>query len=933
MNPTNASSSIDDPQSPFLATVTGLRVARGVSDLHRDSERYEQQVRLLDGVASTTPDFVYLFDPQGRFLYANRRLLEVWGMKLADIVGKTCLELGYEQWHHDMHMREIAQVIATKRSIKGEVPFKAPLTGVFGVYEYIFTPVIAKNGEVESIAGTTRDVTDRKRTEDEIRHRGEQFQTLLNAAPLGVYLVDADFRLAEVNPIALPVFGAIPNLIGRNFSEVIHILWEKDYADEVVGLFRRTLETGEPYRRHELSQVRRDRGVIEYYEWRINRIALPDGRYGVVCYFTDISEQVQARQVIAESEAKYRELFASMTEGFCVIEKIETAPGEPLNFRYIEANPAFPKQSGLRDVVGKTMREVLPADADKWIEIYARVVSTGEAIRFERELQPQGRNLEVHAYRVGDGCKRQVGIVFHDITEQKRDERQLRRNHDTFYHLIQHNPFGVYVVDADFRLRQVSLGAQKVFSTVRPLLGRDFAEVLRIVWTEPFATEAINRFRHTLETGEPFTAPSTVERRHDIQEVESYDWRIERLTLPDGRFGVVCYFYDLSERQRWEAALRVSEERFQLAARATNDAIWDWDLTTNRLWWNEGMQTMFGYTADTIGAEIAWWRNNLHPEDRDRVVARIQSVISGRHTFWRAEYRFRRADGSYADVFDRGYAMRDKASQVVRMLGAMQDLSERKKAESALAKAQEELTRHAHNLEQMVSERTAALRETIAELETLSYSISHDMRAPLRAMQGFSQALLEDYSPRLDSEGISHLQRISGAAERLDSLIQDILLYTSVGRGQLELCPVPLEALIREVLQTYHPDQEARVTVAPNFPRVLGHQAFISQILSNLITNALKFVRPGEEPRLTLRWEENGDFVKVWVEDQGVGIAPQHLPRIFQVFGRVYSEAEYPGTGIGLSIVKRAVQKLGGEVGVESEPGVGSRFWFTLRKA
>lgn len=125
--------------------------------------------------------------------------------------------------------------------------------------------------------------------------------------------------------------------------------------------------------------------------------------------------------------------------------------------------------------------------------------------------------------------------------------------HETFRHLVENSPFGVYVVDADFRLVQVSAGAQKVFSTVRPLLGRDFAEIISILWPEPFATEVIARFRHTLATGEPYYPPKAVERRRDIGEVESYDWKLERLTLPDGRFGVVCHFYDLSERQAAEA--------------------------------------------------------------------------------------------------------------------------------------------------------------------------------------------------------------------------------------------------------------------------------------------------------------------------------------------------------------------------------------------
>ena len=137
---------------------------------------------------------------------------------------------------------------------------------------------------------------------------------------------------------------------------------------------------------------------------------------------------------------------------------------------------------------------------------------------------------------------------------------QLRRNRDTFVHLVQNSPFGVYVVDSQFRLRLVSAGSQKVFQNVRPLIGRDFAEVLRAIWEEPFATQAIGLFRHTLETGEPYHGPDTTERRHDIHHVESYDWKIERIVLPDGQYGVVCHFYDLTERKQGEALLRQAKE-------------------------------------------------------------------------------------------------------------------------------------------------------------------------------------------------------------------------------------------------------------------------------------------------------------------------------------------------------------------------------------
>ncbi|MBX3319449.1 MAG: response regulator [Nitrospira sp.] len=155
--------------------------------------------------------------------------------------------------------------------------------------------------------------------------------------------------------------------------------------------------------------------------------------------------------------------------------------------------------------------------------------------------------LEAIANVVGQSVQR-----FNAEAERKRSEDQLRRSRDMFLNLIQNNPFGVYVVDSEFRVSQVSAGAQKVFSTINPMIGRDFAEVLRILWPEPFATQAIERFRHTLATGESYRSMDTTEERNDTTEIESYDWRIERVTLPDGLFGVVCYFYDMTERVRHE---------------------------------------------------------------------------------------------------------------------------------------------------------------------------------------------------------------------------------------------------------------------------------------------------------------------------------------------------------------------------------------------
>ncbi|HEV8542539.1 MAG TPA: ATP-binding protein, partial [Verrucomicrobiae bacterium] len=246
-----------------------------------------------------------------------------------------------------------------------------------------------------------------------------------------------------------------------------------------------------------------------------------------------------------------------------------------------------------------------------------------------------------------------------------------------------------------------------------------------------------------------------------------------------------------------------------------------------------------------------------------------------------------------------------------------------------LKQTQIELERTRASLEDIVMQRTARLTETIGELEAFSYSISHDMRSPLRAMEGFSKALLQDHAHKLDDEGKDLLRRIEKGAHRLDLLIQDVLAYSRVAKGSFELRSVDLQSLVDETIKNFEFQQSAIQVLKP-LPTVKAHEALLSQILSNLLGNAAKFAKRDVSPEIRISAKPDGDKVKISVSDNGIGIEPAHFQRIFEIFGRVHADKLYPGTGIGLAIVKKAVERLGGKVGVESSPGQGSTFWFTL---
>ncbi len=236
----------------------------------------------------------------------------------------------------------------------------------------------------------------------------------------------------------------------------------------------------------------------------------------------------------------------------------------------------------------------------------------------------------------------------------------------------------------------------------------------------------------------------------------------------------------------------------------------------------------------------------------------------------------------------------------------------------------------------MLVQMNEELREINAKLEAYGYSVSHDLRAPLRHMRGFAQALLEDYGVRLDSLGRDYAARIVTAGERMDQLIQDLMDYSRFGRAHLELKPVSLASVVSDLLDQMEAElrkRGAQVTVERPLTDVLGHRIALEQVLMNLLRNAVKFVPAQVKPEVRISAEERDGWIRLWVRDNGIGIPAEQKEHIFEIFQRAPDSDAYPGTGIGLAIVATAVARMGGHVGVESSQDNGSAFWIELKKA
>jgi PAS domain S-box-containing protein len=381
---------------------------------------------------------------------------------------------------------------------------------------------------------------------------------------------------------------------------------------------------------------------------------------------------------------------------------------------------------------------------------------------------------------------------------------------------------------------------------------------------------------------------------------------------------------EIAERKRAQKA------SFLLASivEGSGDSIISIDFNQTITSWNKGAERLYGCSAEeVIGKPISML---TLPEDLKAAWSRLDRVRSGEkvETF---ETESRQKHGGPVWMSVSLSPIRDETGQLIGVSTVSREITEQKCLEQELRAAREELQRRANVLEEAVDERTAELGRSIKSLEDLNYTMAHDLRAPIRAMKAFSTALLEDVP--LDRTGKEYAERIDRAADRMDELVNDLLEYGELTHREFSIGPVALKAQIEKALaQLADEIQRARaeIQVQEPLPTILGNERLISQVLTNLLSNALKFVTPGVLPKVFVHAEIRDSMARLWIDDNGIGVPGIYKEKIFGVFQRLHTTEEFPGTGVGLAIVRRAAERMGGTVGVESAPREGSKFWIEL---
>jgi PAS domain S-box-containing protein len=290
------------------------------------------------------------------------------------------------------------------------------------------------------------------------------------------------------------------------------------------------------------------------------------------------------------------------------------------------------------------------------------------------------------------------------------------------------------------------------------------------------------------------------------------------------------------------------------------------------------------------------------------------------------------ARGSRRTVTIHGAPVYGPEGNIASFIATIVDVTQERLTRRLIEAAQDQVRHLNAQLEHRVQQRTRELEASNAQLESFCYTVSHDLKAPLRAICSFAEILEEDLVSLVPQERLHGVRVIATSARRMDALLKDLLDFTRISRCELKLSPLDTAVILKKVIAASAQPQLS-ISVAEPLPMVLAHDAALERIFANLITNAQKFVRPGVPPVIRISAENRGERVRFYVEDNGIGIAPEHQERIFGVFERLHPQHEYPGTGVGLAIVKTYVEKMNGSVGLESTVGSGSRFWIELAQA
>ncbi|SDA58739.1 PAS domain S-box-containing protein [Algoriphagus alkaliphilus] len=850
----------------------------------------------LHHIYESIPEILCQLDFQGRFLRMNKA-----GCKALGYSEEELLCHSFDEFVHPED-KDISAIEVMKLS-EGEATFKFENRCITKSGNIIWLSwTCSPSVEDGLIYAASKNITEEKK----LRELNRQVNSI---AKIGswevdllqgkVYWSEMVHELHETDPESY-----IPNLENailfyrEDFREMVQGAIDKCIQSEVTFDFEAILVTAKGKERWV-----RAIGNAEFAVGKCHRI------YGS---FQDIHKR-KANEITLHNTLKTLEAFKSALDQSAIIAITDK------NGVITEVNDNFCKlsQYSEMELIGNTHQLINSKHhpkaffKDLWKTISSGKVWKGEIKNMAKDGSYYWVYTSIFPFLDEKNISYQYLSIRFDITKIKIAEEQVLRTLEEKNKILESIGDAFFTVDKNWVVGYWNKQCESLLGINREeILGKNIWEE----FPEAVSLPSHTNIHHVMATGESIN-------------FEEYDPAFDKwfeVTVYPSKEGLTFYFRDITLRKQADISLVQANERFEKVAEATNDAIWDWNLLDNSLFLGNGFKRLFGHMVDVNLTPIEDWTQNIHPDDQEQVLQSIMDAIEKpNQTNWMAEYRFRKNDGTFANVIDRGVVIRDDGGKAIRMVGAVIDITERKNYEKQLLGLNKSLQQHAHELEL-----------TNEQLEQFAFIASHDLQEPLRMISSFLDQLKRKYGGQLDDKAHQYIHFATDGAKRMRQIILDLLEYSRAGKLEENRVKINFDQLVADYksLRKKIIHEKSVVIDHSPLPVIDGYRAPCTQVIHCLLDNAIKYSREGIAPRIELGVEVTESEWVFSVRDNGIGIAPEFFGKIFVIFQRLHNRDQYGGNGIGLSIVKKQVESWGGKVWLSSKLGEGSVFYFSVPK-